>query len=874
MIIRLSGGDLDISEENVGISWENIRFSGGLSDAFTSDITIPATNENIRILNASGLLDSPNQMFGDYITPATLSMSGMPPMDVRLQVTGVTDDEISVTLYEATIPTEFYDKKLTDIFTDDQDTIWVWSTNTYGNEPTYFRRYNYGMNFSGWRAMYHPVMKLNNIIDDINTETGYNLPHTDDDLFMMASKKCVCPQNPIQVIEWWRSSGHYFNLVGGQHIVNDVEGIDNDTKVMESSTQQIKFNRHCRAEIKTWWSFKVQYTTQNYDIHIQKNGVDLGLYYMDTSYWEHDFGAFSTINTTFEAGDVLEIWGNFNLHQKMCDIVTVITYSDYEIDENDYGTELLYRGNHPSLHFFPTNDPEEAEDMWFDYRTWTKQIGRDTSQFPATPIYRSVTLPYVGFCYFGYWANVPEISVKDLLYGLCFYMGKKIKTSNYNVEFVPSDTSVDVEGIVTNKQPVSDKLGKTNIIKWLGDDTNPLRIEFNNRFLSDSVTLHESPFAYVGGQNNPFGTIPLAVIPQYSLEQDSNEDWSVKYDEIEGLVIVRNAVDDRTWRYLAQPASLTDLGIGKLNTVMQCTIETFSNAFGYDFVYLDGRKYMVISGEKDAETGITTLETLLMSTSVPDSWNIIIIGTITGLTLSGCDNLTVTWRDSSNIRTKKKLVVYKQESGGIPVVSFDTITPAKTAIKGTYRADEGSGGKESVYGSYDVTDLDSYTLEHLPDGNYRIELNTISYDDKYMGSPSALYYKMVGECGQDQPSTPTITLSERTASCDNNKSSSEARVGEKRYLGIADCDIKSGDITDTLYWRFVKEDIIEGVPDFPDIDDVEWKPYLKSYPFDYYVMGDTQTAGSYQIQAKAVGANGVESFVKEVIWSGHAPTSC
>ena len=366
----------------------------------------------------------------------------------------------------------------------------------------------------------------------------------------------------------------------------------------------------------------------------------------------------------------------------------------------------------------------------------------------------------------------------------------------------------------------------------------------------------------------------MAVIPQYSLEQDSNEDWSVKYDEIEGLVIVRNAVDDRTWRYLAQPASLTDLGIGKLNTVMQCTIETFSNAFGYDFVYLDGRKYMVISGEKDAETGITTLETLLMSTSVPDSWNIIIIGTITGLTLSGCDNLTVTWRDSSNIRTKKKLVVYKQESGGIPVVSFDTITPAKTAIKGTYRADEGSGGKESVYGTYDVTDLDSYTLSHLPDGEYRIELNTISYDDKYMGSPSALYYKMVGECGQDQPSTPTITLSERTASCDENKSSSEARVGTTRYLGIADCYIKAGDITDTLYWRFVKEDIIEGVPDFPDIDDVEWKPYLKSYPFDYYVMGDTQTAGSYQIQAKAVGVNGVESFVKEVIWSGHAPTSC
>lgn len=875
MIIRLSGGALDISDENVGISWESIRFSGGISDAFTSDIVIPATSENIRILNASGLLDSPNQKFGDYITPATLSMSGMPPMDVRLQVTGVTDDEISVTLYEATIPTEFYDKKLTDIFTDTQDTIWVWSTNTYGNEPTYFKPYYYGMNYSGYRAQYHPVKRLNTIIDDINTATGYTLPHTDNDLFMMASKKCVCPQNPIQVIEWWRDTGNYFNLAGGQHVVNDVEGIDNNTKVMESSTQQVKFNRHCRAEIKTWWSFKVDHTTQNYDIHIRKNGVDLTMFYMDTSYYDHDFGAASTITTTFEAGDTLEIWGNFNLAIKANDIITVITYSDYEIDENDYGTELLYRGNHPSLHFFPTNDVADAEDMWFDYRTWTKQIGTDTSQFPARPIYRSITVPYVGFCYFGYWANVPEISVKDLLYGLCFYMDKKVKTDNYDVEFVSADSGVDIEGIVTDKQPVSDKLGRTNIIKWLGDDPNPLRIEFNNRFLSDSVTLHESPFAYVGGQNNPNGTIPRAVVPQYTLEQDSNDDWQVKYDEIEGLVLVRYATDRWGRYYMGQPASLTDLGIGKLNTVMQCTIETFSNVFGYDFVYLDGRKYMVISGDRDAETGLTTLETLLMSTSVPDKWNIIIIGTITGIILTECNTPTVYWRDSSNVRTNKKLVVYRQGDGGIPTVSFDTIGVSMDEIKGSYRVVEGSEGTETVYASYDVTDLDSYSLTNLPDGTYRIELISVTEDDKYAGDTSKFYYKMVNTCGHTQPQTPTITFTERMAGCANEKSASSAEQRTKtRYLGIADMTVADTDTDTTLYYRYVGEIMNEGTPEFEDITLVKWAEYLKPMPFDFYVVGDTQTTGSYKIQAKAVGANGEESFVKEVIFSGHEPTKC
>lgn len=749
MIIRLSGGAIDVSDENAGISWENIRFSGGISDAFTSDITIPATSENIRILNASGLLDSPNQKFGDYITPATLSMEGMNPMDVRLQVTGVTDTEISVTIYEATIPTEFYDKKLTDVLTDDDDTIWVWSTNTNGNEPQYFRPYNYGMTFSGWRAQYHPVKKFNTIIDEINTETGYNLPYTDDDLYLMASRKCVCPQNKTQVIHWFRSTGNQLNALGGQHVVNDLDGVDNQTKMFEDGVPQVVFNRHCTARIRSWWSFRVDHQTGRYEVHIKKNGTDLLSHYMDTNYYDHDFGPVTDIYTTFEAGDILEVYGDQTTALKAHEMIMVIDYDDYEIDENDYGTEMRYKGMHPSLYFFPDNDLNNAENMWFDYRTWTKQVG---TQYNYTtheyePVYHSVALPYVGYCYFGYWANVPELSVKDMLYGLCFYMGKKVKTSNYDVVFTSPNTSVEIEGIVTNKLPVSDKLGKTNIIKWGGDDPEPLHLEFNNRFLSDSVTLHESPFGYVGGQNNPIGTIPRAVVPQYSLEQDSNDDWQVKYEEVEGVIIVRHATDRWGRYYLGKPASLTDLDIGKLNSIMQCTIETFSNTFGYDYVYLDGRKYMVISGERDAETGLTTLETLLMSTSVPDKWNIIIIGTITGVTMSKCDTPTVYWRDSSNVKTKKKLVVYKRGDTKIPTVTIDELGSSSTGIKGSFSVVEGDVGVDKLYGSYDVSDANgSYDLNKLPDGTYKISLITTSVDDKKSATPSEIYYVMKNTC--------------------------------------------------------------------------------------------------------------------------------
>ena len=877
MIIRLSGGALDISDENVGISWESIRFSEGISDAFTSDIVIPATSENIRILNASGLLDSPNQKFGDYITPATLSMSGMPPMDVRLQVTGVTDDEINVTLYEATIPTEFYDKKLTDIFTDTQDTIWVWSTNTYGNEPAWFKPYYYGMSYSGWRAQYHPVKKLNSIIDDINTTSGYTLPHTDDDLFMMASKKFVCPQNPTQVVEWFRSTGTDFNLVGGQHVVNDVEGVDNNTKVMEGGTTQIKFNRHCNAHIRFWWSFRVTASAPTHRVTVYKNGDFLTSFALSTAYWLHDMGVGTTIDTTFEAGDVLTMTCPETLGLKANDVFMLATYNDYEIDENDYGTELLYRGNHPALHWFPTNNLADAENMWFDYRTWTKEVGVDSISHET--VYRSIFLPYLGFTYFGYWANVPEISVKDLLYGLCFYMNKKVRTQNYNVEFVDPDTAVEIEGIVTDKQPVSDKLGRTNIIKWLGDDPNPLRIEFNNRFLSDSVTLHESPFAYVGGQNNPIGTIPRAVVPQYKLEQDSNGDWQVKYDEVEGLVLVRYATDRWGRYYMGQPASLTDLGIGKLNTVMQCTIETFSNVFGYDYVYLDGRKYMVISGDRDAETGLTTLETLLMSTSVPDKWNIIIIGTITGIAMTECNTPTVYWRDSSNVKTKKKLVVYRQGDTEIPKVTIDTLDSSSKEIKGSFSVVEGNEGVGAIYAEYDVTDNDgSFELSELPDGMYRISLTSITDDDRYSSTSSDVYYNMANTCGQAQPEMPKVSFTERTELCssDIEKRISEA-ASEKRYhyLGIADMSINSTDTNAQILYRFVDETLdIDGSHIFNNIDVKEWLPYNNPVPFNFYVIENTQDFGSYKIQAKAVGVNGVESEIQDVIFSGHEPTNC
>ena len=98
--IQINGGTLDVLDgQAMELEVTAMRFSGGIRDAYTNDLSLPKTKNNIKLLDCYNLLDSPNQLYGSKIQPAVLTVDGY-MLDVHLQVVEVTDDEITVCLYE------------------------------------------------------------------------------------------------------------------------------------------------------------------------------------------------------------------------------------------------------------------------------------------------------------------------------------------------------------------------------------------------------------------------------------------------------------------------------------------------------------------------------------------------------------------------------------------------------------------------------------------------------------------------------------------------------------------------------------------------------------------------------------------------------
>lgn len=155
-------------------------------------------------------------------------------------------------------------------------------------------------------------------------------------------------------------------------------------------------------------------------------------------------------------------------------------------------------------------------------------------------------------------------------------------------------------------EPISDKLGQTNTITYR-DAEDPIEFEIDNEFLEYEVNLHTSNF-YTADE-----------LPQYSYEMtysektDSNGDgWitdiKVNFEDLSPVLM--QAVYSGSSYTLGKAPELQGFGLPDLTNATQITWETFDTVYDCDFVYVDGKKYMVISGEEDVQTGLTELVTL------------------------------------------------------------------------------------------------------------------------------------------------------------------------------------------------------------------------------------------------------------------------
>lgn len=614
--IFLQNGQLDLYDTDVSISWDNIRFSDGLRDAYSNDFDIPKTQNNIRLLNVYGLLDNNN--ISNHIKPCIMSVNGA-PHTVHIQIVSVTNDTIKICVFEDSIPNEFFDKGIRDILKDDQYSIFAWDCNSIHNYPLDFVKYCYGETYNENYAQIHPSKPLANIFTAINDVSEYQLPMTSGYFptygYIVATKKNVCPQNTKQSIEFvlrpmdddtTEFERCTMKLIGGQHITNDVAGYTTE----ETNVKKITFNRSCHVNIdKIYLSWLCPTAYGQYRIRLYKN--DEVIYYFPinvASGTKDGVNSWGNIGFTVEAGDTIYINVPNSVPFTKCAALMNCTLSYYDINDDDYETELTYckrTAKLPIYQYYSDNQRFEIP-AYFDGRSYTYNTD-SSGQQTAT-----LTTTYNSLSYYGYYTNLDnDVKIKDILYSLCWYENCKIQYNENGLVFVQNDYSGAIDGVINSISPNTDKIGQLNYIKYNGEGNPTSILNIDNVFLNDSVTIHESCFSYVENSNG------YGKINQY--KWNSNND-GYDFNEVEGLSLM--IYNDES--YLEPPEDLQTMEINKLIYIMEVEIETYDTLLSnLDFVYLDGRKYMVINGAYDCSTKKTTLTTLLCSTSPNDITNII-----------------------------------------------------------------------------------------------------------------------------------------------------------------------------------------------------------------------------------------------------------
>lgn len=623
--IQLEGGSLDIYKQDIEWEWTDIRFSDGIKDQYSTDVSLPKTVNNMHLLAVSGLLDSPSQLYGSQIRPCVLCIDGV-MMDVYMQVVAVTEDDISVCLFQRTLPDKVFGKRLNEICHDTPDTIWVWSVNTETAYPQDFPVYRYGSPFNDKYAQRHPTKPLDWVVNRLNAELqDFTLPTVDSSLRLMGAYKKVCPENTRQAVEFTLAGDdNELALVGGQHVTNDLEGWNGNTKVGDSTTREITFNRDCTAVIHGYvtWVKKVTTGLNTFMVGLMRNGqFEYGWQINTTGGGRRNGLVQSTITVAVNAGDtfklVLGSGTTTNSPNKFETLLGVldIEYSDYAITDDDYDTELVYCNTHPYILQWEI-DTQSYTKLYFD--------GRDIT-FKEYSIYAQpdntidLTLPWRGISYIGYWCNIGDIKLKELYFGLCWLYSKKPVRSLDTMTLADADESAVLsDGAITEIRPNSDSLGKRTVVSWSDGEGEKTVVSIDNEWLEDTVSRHESPFAFITAAAGG-----LAKVNQYEItgetDEDGNTTYDVEYTEPEGAVLLRYGQYGRLNRWgLVPPPDISPMGIDKLKQCMEVDIETYDTEVkDKDYLYYNGRKFMVVEGSTDLSSGKSTIKALLVPTAQP-----------------------------------------------------------------------------------------------------------------------------------------------------------------------------------------------------------------------------------------------------------------
>jgi len=574
--ILINGEELQIPIQEINTSYKSFRFADAIRDQFTTDIEIPLTEDNARILKLYAVQDGGR----DFSQPIACSItSNGTTTDGTIHIISIKDNTATASVFFNTLPYSVFDKTIREIVPDTEATIFPWSRysrdtyNTGHTDDCELSSYNYGFAFNGRFAQHHATMRVDKMMEAIGEAIGVEMPKPDggssyDCNRIIATCKNLSPYAPqtLAMYKFVDDQEVTHNVIAGsRHVLNDCEGAywsDNELQV-------VTFNRRCTAEI-TYYS------------------IDGAAVYINGEMADANYNAglsHRVFTTQFGEGDTLTFTAIPGAHTEVnnyASVVALVKYSDYDISADDYGEELAYVEEPPHLMRFGTQE----------------YIFNGNSGLPHWP-----------FSWFGYWANLPEVNLKKLLNSFVWFTGQKLIVNGKTITMADADERKSVEGVVTEIQTTCDSLGQINEIRW-AEDTEPIITTIDNCYLEDRKTIHESVFRKVCNWHN------AASIPQYNYEIDYDDDgvatYRVSFEEV-GCVIAQETHNEAGHYWMRPPHDLNTMGVDALRRSLLAVIETLDNVKGCDYIYIDGIKYMVVSYDTDANNGITTLNALVMN---------------------------------------------------------------------------------------------------------------------------------------------------------------------------------------------------------------------------------------------------------------------
>ena len=592
--IILNDSELDLFEDTEIVwQWTAFRFQTALRDAYSNNFNIPKTNHNIQVLGVYSLLDQKDIQFEGRLQPAVINLNGQ-IMPVYIQVVSINEKQIEICVYEDRLVYTIKGSELGQT-KDTPETIFEWNQYSYELYPEVFKYYNYGAKYMPQYAQIHPSIKLNDVLDKIGEQHNINIQHASDLWRIICTKRYVCPENPIQVAEFNTTGAledNLFTMFGGQHVTNDLSA---------GGVTEITFNRHTEVDMRVWWSFaKKSGTTNTFFVYIRKNDTIIGVITLNSSSYT-SWNGYNNYSVVFEEGDKLSFEFEHGNRYRSVSFVVRMRHSNYQINEDDYGQEEMeYKGRRPRL------------------KTWngdnfTYSYFNGDNIYPATQ-YNGMTTEKLSFGYFGLWCNLPKITVGELLYSLQYVLNARCVQREDTIYFDPfTERNKEVECELSKLTFHSSTTGKRNYLRWNdGEEQSPI-VELTNEWLVNEKDWSKNCFKWIKNDR---------VVPQYTLNIDESAEFD--QNDIEGYLekLFHYDYDDFDEPVLLfflpphnQPPVMHTFGLDRINNCKEVEftpVITPPDITDLDTIYVDGREYYIIEGEKNFKTGTTTIKALLI----------------------------------------------------------------------------------------------------------------------------------------------------------------------------------------------------------------------------------------------------------------------